>query len=79
MDARDAKVDDLERRLKVFEDKAAAEAARLVEAENKRRQEEEKKRFEEEQAKAIEEERKRKEEEDRAKFDGMLSDSRQLN
>ena len=73
-----AKCADLERRLKVFEDKAVAKGQRKAEEEMKRQEAEERKLKEEEEEKLRLEEQKRKEAEERAKFDGMFSDSRQL-
>ena len=69
---------DLERRLKVFEDKAALKALRKAEEERKRQEAEERKRQEEEEEKQRVEEQKRREEEMRLKFDGMFSDSKQM-
>ena len=73
-----AKCADLERRLKVFEDKAAAKAQRKAKEERKRQEAEERKLKEEEEEKQRLEEQKRREEEMRPKFDGMFTDSKQL-
>ena len=69
---------DLERRLRVFEDKALEKAYKKAEEERKRQEAEERKLKEEEEEKQRVEEQKRREEEMRPKFDGMFSDSKQL-
>ena len=62
----------LERRLKVFEDKAAEKTLKKAEEERKRQEEEEEKQ-------RIEEQKRKEEEAKKDKFNQMFSDSRQIN